>query len=166
MRVLRLLLIGATVPALGGCLERTIRVTTDPPGAMVWLNDVEIGRSPAEARFKFHGVYDVRIEMPGHEPIHEGREAVAPWYEYPGPDLIAAALPMRFHNLIEWHFILKPMPPIGTDEGRDQLVERALGVRDRLGPAPEPKPAPAASASEEAERPAAPPTFEPVRPGA
>ena len=30
----------------GGCLERTIKVTTEPEGAVVWINDVEVGRTP------------------------------------------------------------------------------------------------------------------------
>ena len=31
-----------------GCVQRKLTVRTDPPGALVFLNDQEIGRSPAE----------------------------------------------------------------------------------------------------------------------
>lgn len=121
---------------LGGCLERTIRVTSEPPGAMVWLNDVEIGRTPAEARFKFYGTYDVRLEMAGFEAVHEGREAAAPFYEYPGPDLVAAAIPARFHNRIEWHYVLEPARGLDSPEAEAAILERARGLRERLGVAP------------------------------
>lgn len=128
----------ATLGALSGCLERTIRVTSDPPGAMVWLNDVEIGQTPAQARFKFYGVYDVRLELDGYEPIHEGREAKAPFYEYPGPDLIASALPTRIRSNIDWHYDLQPAPSLATADGERAILDRAAALRDRLGPAPEP----------------------------
>lgn len=128
-------LAGATL-LLAGCLERTIRVTSDPPGALVWLNDTEIGRTPAEARFKFYGVYDVRLELAGYEPVHEGREAVAPFYEYPGPDAIASAIPARIHNVVQWHFDLTPSPAPSDPDAEAQMLARARALRDRLGPAP------------------------------
>lgn len=125
--------LAAAALVCSGCLERTIRVTSDPPGALVWLNDVEIGRTPAEARFKFYGTYDVRLELTGYEPVHAGRDAEAPFYEYPGPDAIAAALPMRLHNIIEWHFDLEPSPPSRDPAAEAEMLARARELRGRLG---------------------------------
>lgn len=142
---------------LPGCLERTIRVTSDPPGALVWLNDTEIGRTPAEARFKFYGTYDVRVELPGYEPIHEGRDAKAPFYEYPGPDFVAAALPARIQNTVEWHFDLTPSAGVNDPQSQAAIIARAQDLRDRLGPAPSPAAeAPSAPASDEPHPPLAP----------
>lgn len=140
-RISSVLGLGAVL-ALAGCLERTIRVTSEPPGAMVWLNDVEIGRTPAEARFKFYGVYDVRLEMQGFEPIHEGREAVAPFYEYPGPDAVATVIPARIRNVVEWHFDFAPAATIDNPAAEAAMISRAHALRDRLGPAPTPPPDP------------------------
>jgi hypothetical protein len=162
---LSLAAIGIACP---GCLERTIRVTSDPPGALVWLNDVEIGRTPAEARFKFYGTYDVRLELTGYEPVHAGRDAKAPFYEYPGPDAIAAALPMRLHNVIEWHFDLDPSPPSRDPAAEAEMVARARELREQLGPGAEvDEPAeepehPEPEGSQETEAPAPAPTIEPV----
>ncbi|MCA9288773.1 MAG: PEGA domain-containing protein [Phycisphaerales bacterium] len=152
---------------LGGCLERTIRVTSEPPGAMVWLNDVEIGRTPAEARFKFYGTYDVRLEMAGFEPVHEGREAAAPFYEYPGPDLVAAAVPARFHNRIEWHYVLEPAQGLDSPEAEAAILERARGLRERLGAAPEAAPTepdPTDERPAQEPRPESPPDIPPMEP--
>lgn len=126
-----------SIAALSGCLERTIHVTSEPSGALVWLNDVEIGRTPAEARFKFYGTYDVRVELPGYEPVHEGRDAKAPFYEYPGPDAIATVLPMRLHNRVEWHFDLTPSATSNSPAAESELIGRAHALRERLGPAPQ-----------------------------
>ena len=49
-----------------GCVQRSITITSDPPHAIVWLNDEEIGRTPVTVPFTFYGKYDVRI-------VHEGQ---------------------------------------------------------------------------------------------
>lgn len=59
--------LGAAV-SLAGCVERTISITSDPSGALVFLNDEEIGRTPCEASFLHYGTYDVRIVKDGYEP--------------------------------------------------------------------------------------------------
>ncbi|MFB3120043.1 MAG: PEGA domain-containing protein [Stenotrophomonas maltophilia] len=40
-------------------------ITSEPPGALVWLNDREIGRTPVDVDFEFYGRYDVRLHLPG-----------------------------------------------------------------------------------------------------
>ncbi len=45
----------------GGCVERTIHITSDPSGALVHLNDEEVGRTPVTVPFTFYGVYSVRL---------------------------------------------------------------------------------------------------------
>lgn len=118
---------------LGGCAERRIRVTSEPAGARVWLNDEEIGRTPAEARFTFYGHYDVRLEMPGYEPYHAEHTARAPLHEYPGPDLVAAAAPTNIRHTVEWHIELTPTPETSAEPetARTELIDRAAGLRER-----------------------------------
>lgn len=128
--MIRLLLITMLL-VLPGCLQRRIRVTSEPPGAVVWVNDTEIGRTPAETGFTFFGDYDVRLELDGYEPVHEMRRAKAPLHEYPGPDLVAAALPVKFKTLIEWHFDLAPSleGTLRPDQLEAEVVERARRLR-------------------------------------
>jgi hypothetical protein len=119
--------------ALLGCAERRIRVTSEPAGARVWLNDEEIGRTPTEARFTFYGHYDLRVELEGHEPYHARRTARAPIHEHPGPDLLAAAWPGRVSHTVEWHVELTPTPESTGDpeDVRTELIDRAAGLRER-----------------------------------
>lgn len=117
----------------GGCLERTITITSEPEGALVRLNDAEIGRTPVTTEFKYFGVYDVRLSLEGHEPIATRRETTPPIWEYPGIDLLAIMAPWRVRTSIEWDFALEPEPPAGTLESRsaeDLLLERATSLRD------------------------------------
>ncbi|MEM7754926.1 MAG: PEGA domain-containing protein [Planctomycetota bacterium] len=126
-----LLAFACTLP---GCLQRRISITTEPPGARVWVNDVEIGQSPAETDFLYYGVYDIRIDHPDFEPVLTEREAGAPFWEYPGIDLIAEALPFTIENTVEWHFDL--VPAIETYAEPDaldaELIDRARATRARL----------------------------------
>ena len=120
----------ASTALLTACAERHIRVTSTPPGARVWLNDQEIGRTPATASFTFYGRYDLRIEAPGHEPYHATHHAKAPLHEYPGPDLIAEALPTTIDHTIEWHIELSPTPE-APEAVRAGLIDRAATLREQ-----------------------------------
>jgi len=118
---------------MAGCLERTITVTSEPPGAIVVLNDVEIGRTPVTTEFTYFGVYDVRVRKDGYEPLVTRRETTTPWWEYPGVDLLAIAAPWRVKTSIEWGFELQPEIEPGSAEALEaeaELLERATELRD------------------------------------
>jgi len=126
------MVIVASMLTLTACVERRIRVTSSPAGARVWLNDQQVGTTPLETRFTFYGNYDVRVELDGYESINELRTAKAPLYEYPGPDLIATALPFKFKPLIEWHFNLQQVEEATDPEGaRENLLDRAESMRQQ-----------------------------------
>ncbi len=119
--------------ALPGCVERTITITSTPSGALVHLNDEEVGRTPVTVPFTFYGVYDVRLEAEGHQPLWTKQEAKAPLWETPGPDLVAEAIPGAKVSL-PWHFELQPVGQVNED----QLIDRAKQMRALTGRADEP----------------------------
>lgn len=112
-----------------GCVERRVRVTSEPSGARVWLNDEAIGVTPCEAGFKFYGKYDVRLALDGYEPIHEGRVMKAPIYEYPIVDLAATAVPLKFKSVNEWHFVFTQTQA----DDREGMIGRAMELRGDAG---------------------------------
>ncbi len=117
--------------ALTGCLERRLHITSEPPGALVHLNDVEVGRTPCEVDFEFYGVYDVRLTLDGYEPLMTSAEAKVAAHELPVIDLAALLLPVKFKNDVRWNFTLSR-----ADEDTDALLERARALR-ATGEAPE-----------------------------
>lgn len=124
---------GVAALLLGGCTQRTIEVTSEPSGAMVWLNDMQIGRTPCETAFKFYGVYDVRVVLEGYEPLVTSREAVTPVNEWPGVDLVTAPLPI--HNRVKWHFALAPAAEtVDKPKAEADLVARARALREMSKP--------------------------------
>ncbi|MEX2219812.1 MAG: PEGA domain-containing protein [Phycisphaerales bacterium] len=108
----------AAFPA--GCLERTVTVTSDPPGALVYLNDTEVGRTPVETAFTFYGDYDVRLRREGHEPLITHERTRPPPWEWIPIDLVSTALPARIVTRKHWHYRLAPSPTL------DETTERAL----------------------------------------
>jgi hypothetical protein len=74
----------ACASLLAGCLERTITITSDPTGALVHLNDAEVGRTPVTVPFTFYGNYTVRLEHPGVW-LPESQAAMA--YDMTGEEL-------------------------------------------------------------------------------
>ena len=105
---------------LSGCVERTISITSRPTGALVYLNDEEVGRTPVTVPHLFYGVYSVRLELDGHKPLWTKKEAKAPWWEMPGPDLVAEMFPGRKVEQ-HWQFDLEPI----GEADLDALVEQA-----------------------------------------
>ncbi len=122
----------ACVLAQSGCFERRLKVTSNPTGALVILNDEEVGRTPVEVGFKHYGTYDVRISLDDHEPIATGRKAVQPWYGYPPIDFIVMALPWRVVDEQEWHFDLQPRLEDRPGGDEDSVLERAGSMRQDL----------------------------------
>ncbi len=113
-----------------GCTQRTIEVTSEPPGALVWINDAEVGRTPLQADFRFFGTYDVRVRLDGYEPIYAGMKAQTPLHEQPGIDLLAA--PSNLKTLVQWHFVLVPSPESGDKRAAQYAaVQRANAFREK-----------------------------------
>ncbi len=108
----------------GGCVRRTITVVSDPPGALVWLNDREIGRTPVTTDFLFYGRYDIRLFLDGYEPVQTFADAKAPWWDSLGLDLAAEAMPAEPHAKIVWNFTLMPV-----DSLEPELLSRAADLR-------------------------------------
>lgn len=138
MSRIALLLLVATASL--GCVERRLLITSEPSGALVHLNDQEIGRTPLDVPFRWYGVYDVKLQQDGYQTLHTQEEAEQPWWEYPGPDLVAEAVPGKKVE-VSWHFKLQPSVP-ASEVDPDRMLDfadqlRALNNRDSFNPDPE-----------------------------
>jgi hypothetical protein len=109
-----------------GCVERLLTVTSNPPGAVVWLNGEEVGATPLTTSFTWYGTYDVTLRKPGYQTVITSRKAVEPWYQWPGVDLFTeCVLPVNFKDHQTWDFPLEPQTP--TDA--DVLIDHAQQLR-------------------------------------
>lgn len=119
---------------LGGCMQRSLEITSEPAGATVYLNDVEVGRTPLEVGFTYYGEYDVLLVKDGFEPLRTRADAVAPIYEHPPLDLAAEAMPWGVRTRVPWHFVMTPMPATAEEKAAAEaaLLERARATRENL----------------------------------
>lgn len=118
--------IGLTALLLAGCVERKLTINTEPEGALVTLNDEQIGESPVTVAFNWYGDYWVRAGKEGYETLQTHRELKAPWYDWFPLDFFAQVLyPGRIVDSYEWTFELSPR----QDPTREELIEKADTLR-------------------------------------
>src|SRR4051812_46041190 len=75
--------------ALTGCVQRKLTIESNPPGALVWLNDQEVGRTPLTRDFTWYGNYDVQLRKEGYETVKTNMDMKAPWWQWVPFDLFA-----------------------------------------------------------------------------
>jgi len=122
MRVVVVILLAFA--SLAGCVKRRIFISSNPEGALVWVNDREVGRTPLQFEFLYYGEYDLRLERVGFEPIMTTRWAVSPIWEAPVVDIFAELLSPNRESLVQWHFELEP-----RNDDPELLLDRAKPLR-------------------------------------
>lgn len=135
-RLVSWVVLAAALPASAGCVERRFVVTTNVPGAQVYVNNVAIGPSPADSRWDYPGRYELRAVAQGYEPLRVYKQVNPKWYEYPGLDFIFEALwPFHIEDVRRFELELVPATQVRTDELLD--AANRLRERGRNLPAPE-----------------------------
>jgi hypothetical protein len=157
MRAKGLLCVAMGCAMGAGCVERSIDVTSNPPGALVTANDQEIGRTPFSRQFTWYGTYEVQVRKDGYQTFKAETPVIAPWWQWIGFDLIAEILPVRLEDHHEISYTLKPFSDEHSDP--ESLVQRAQGLRERLDEVPTPTTQP--SPKPEKPKPKSAPTTQP-----
>jgi hypothetical protein len=117
------------VSLLSGCVERELTINTKPQGALVMLNDEEIGNSPVTVPFNWYGDYRVRISKSGFETLNTHRKLKGPWYDkFPFDFFAQIVYPKRIVDSYEWTFELSPKKQIS----REELIEKAREMQKQL----------------------------------
>jgi hypothetical protein len=111
-----------------GRVERVMIIDSTPPGALVFMNDQEIGRTPLKRDFTWYGYYDVRVRREGFETKRTTTRVIAPWWQWPPFDLLAEIVPGRWKDHRHYHYRLSPAQEVDPDE----MLGRAEQMRLRL----------------------------------
>ena len=113
-----------------GCVRRSLTINTEPQGALIWLNDEEVGRSPVTVDFLWYGDYDVVARLEGHGTLSTHQEITPPWYELPVIAFVTEVLyPGQIHDAREMHFTLtaEVLPDVEELRARaEEFREQAL----------------------------------------
>ncbi|HVT88636.1 MAG TPA: PEGA domain-containing protein [Tepidisphaeraceae bacterium] len=116
--------------AMSGCVQRTMNVTSDPDGAIVFMNGQEIGRTPLTRDFLWYGTYDVQVRKEGYETLNERTRVIAPIWQWPPFDLAAEFWPGRLKDIRHLSYKLKPATTGPADA--NAMIAGAAELRAKL----------------------------------
>ena len=119
--------------SLVGCVQRRLTITSEPSGALVYLNDQEAGRTPFTTDIRWYGDHDVVVRKDGYDTLVTHANVKAPWWQYPPIDLVAEIMPWQPTDQQSLHFALTPHPA----ETPGSIIERGLEMKREL-PATQP----------------------------
>jgi hypothetical protein len=113
---------------LTGCVDRRYVITSDPPGAVVYVNNQQIGATPVDNHFLYYGDYEFLLVKEGYQTKRVVQNIPAPWYEYFPIDFFSENVwPCREIDVRRFHYQLEPLPAVRTDV----LIDEAQNLRKR-----------------------------------
>jgi len=125
---MREFLIAISLLFLAGCAQRTVDITSDPSGALVYLNGEEVGRTPMRYDFTWYSDYDVILRKDGFETLKTHHKIDAPLLFLPPLDLIGELVGARDHRY--WHFTMQPANLAATEPSG--LINRGEALKKDL----------------------------------
>ena len=132
VKILRGVLLLAPLAALApGCVgvRRELTVVSDPPGALVYLNGDEVGRTPVTREFLYYGTMDLQLRKDGYKTLLARPRVWAPLWQIPPLDLLAEAFPLTDRQKLSY-----TLNPADTAEELDRaaLINRAAKLGSQL----------------------------------
>jgi len=122
--------LAAGAAGLAGCVERQLSITSDPAGALVFLADEEIGRTPLTVDFTWYGDYEVILRQDGYKTLKTHTQITPPVYDIPPWDLVSQAfVPWTYRYHVQRHYT---MDPLALPDNED-LIRRAEELQARMG---------------------------------
>lgn len=109
-----------------GCVQRRFTIRSNPPGALVYIDDYEIGTTPVSTDFTYYGTRKIRLVKDGYETLTVLQPVPTPWYETPGIDFVSENLvpgEIRDERILDYQ--LQPQIIVPTE----QLLGRADELR-------------------------------------
>ncbi len=111
-----------TILTTCGCLRRRMTINSNPPGATVYVDGHQIGKTPVSTDFTYYGTRNIRLEMDNYQTMVVKQKVTPPWYEFPPLDFFTetfSANEIKDHHV--WTYDLQQ----STISSDDQIMERA-----------------------------------------
>jgi hypothetical protein len=107
------ILLAAVLAAGPGCIKRSIGVRSDPPGAFVYLDGLEVGKTPVDGiRFDFYGTRELALYKDGYLVERRVVKISTPWYATFPLDVATDLLnPWDIADRRDYYFALKRTEP-------------------------------------------------------
>lgn len=126
-----LVVLGAT-----GCVERRYTIRTDPPGALVIVNNEEIGRAPVSRSFTYYGDRDITLMLDGYQTQRVIQPVKSPWYDNLLTEIFTEnLLPFTLRDERDFTYKMTPTTLPRTDE----VLARGEALRSQAQVVPAPR---------------------------
>jgi hypothetical protein len=110
----------------GGCVERRVVIRSNPPGALVYVDDHEVGITPVAISPIYYGNRKIRLVKDGCETKTVIEPMPPPWYEIPPLDFFSEnVVPGTLHDSRTLDFQLDQQGVVPKEE----LLARAENLR-------------------------------------
>jgi hypothetical protein len=133
-----LLAAAALVPSWG-CVQRRMTIRSSPPGALVYVDDYQIGTTPVSTDFIYYGTRKIRLVKDGYETLTVRQPFPIPWYEIFPLDFVT-------ENLWPWEIRDERVVDLAMSNTAsippESVVARAEQARLSAGSLPAPPPVP------------------------
>ena len=119
------LVVAIALPA-HAIVRRRLNVNSNPPGALVYVDNQQIGTTPCSVDFTYYGTREIRLIKPGFETLTVNQPIPAPWYQYTPIDFVSENLvttKIRDNRTVNYN--LAPQLVVPTQE----LIDRANQLR-------------------------------------
>jgi len=112
-----------------GCVQRRLTIRSNPPGALVYVDNYEIGTTPVSVNFTYYGTRQIRLVKDGYETLTVMQPVTPAWYQIPPADFVTEnMLPGELRDHREFTYNLMPQVMVPTD----QLLARAEQLRRNM----------------------------------
>ena len=149
-----LLLCAACVTLATGCVQRRVTIRSNPPGALVYIDNHAIGTTPVSHDFTYYRTGQIRLVKDGYETLSVLQPIRTPWYQWFGLDFVSEnVIPWEIRDERVYSYQMAPQRIVPVEEflGRGENLRASATSDPRAGSIP---PLP----------PAAPPVVLPARP--
>ena len=109
-----------------GCVRRRLTIRSTPPGALVFVDNYEIGTTPVSTGYTYYGTRQIRLVKDGYETVTQLHTIESPWYETPPLDFVSENLvpgELRDERVIDFQLVPQRIVPI------EELLQRAGSLR-------------------------------------
>jgi hypothetical protein len=124
-----------------GCVQRRLTIRSNPPGALVYVDNHEIGTTPVATDFIYYGTRQIRLVKDGYETLTVLQPVPTPWYQYFPIDFFAENIvPGEIRDERVFDFVLTPQIIVPGDQllQRAEDLRRTTRIPNLLAPPPQP----------------------------